>query len=158
MVTSFKFLNSNPDNHFSISLSPLKEPFKGNLGFPIKFRFLNGNPDHGSHDLGLPRPSRGHEVEEGCWATDAGQQAAAACHCHCRDLSPTCIHVNVCVYKNYTYTYMCMYIYICVYLSVTVTDRCSSIFKCMCICPRIHGLCNGVKYVWWPYGHIRMCE
>ena len=44
MVTCMKFLNSNPDNHISISISPLTEPFRGHLGLPSYFKFLNSNP------------------------------------------------------------------------------------------------------------------
>ena len=36
----------------SISISPLKEPFKGNLGLPIEFDFLNSKP------FGKTRPAR----------------------------------------------------------------------------------------------------
>ena len=35
------FLDSTPDNHTSIAISPLKEPFKGNLGLPICIPFLS---------------------------------------------------------------------------------------------------------------------
>ena len=35
-------------SHISISISPLKEPVKGHLGFPSYFKLLNSNPEKSS--------------------------------------------------------------------------------------------------------------